>query len=72
MIGHQWWWEFRYPQYGITTANELYLPIGRTVNFALKTVDVLHSFWIPQLGGKRDLITNRTNYIWFTPNADAR
>jgi cytochrome c oxidase subunit II len=70
VIGHQWWWEFRYPEYGITTANELYLPKGRTVNFALTTIDVLHSFWIPQLGGKRDLITNRTNYLWFTPNRD--
>lgn len=70
VIGHQWWWEFKYPQYGITTANELYLPTGRTVNFQLKTIDVLHSFWIPQMGGKRDLISNRTNYLWFTPNAD--
>lgn len=70
VIGHQWWWEFRYPQYGITTANELYLPNGRTVNFQLKTIDVLHSFWIPQMGGKRDLISNRTNYLWFTPNKD--
>ena len=67
VIGHQWWWEFRYPQYGVTTANELYLPTGRTVNFALKTADVLHSFWIPRLGGKRDLVTNHTNYLWFTP-----
>jgi cytochrome c oxidase subunit 2 len=70
VIGHQWWWEFRYPQYGITTANELYLPTGKTASFQLKTVDVLHSFWIPQMGGKRDLISNRTNYLWFTPNAD--
>ena len=70
VIGHQWWWEFRYPQYGITTANELYLPAGRTANFALKTQDVLHSFWIPNLGGKRDLISNRTNYLWFTPDAN--
>ena len=70
VIGHQWWWEFRYPQYGITTASELYLPNGRTVNFQLKTIDVLHSFWIPQMGGKRDLISNRTNYLWFTPNKD--
>lgn len=70
VIGHQWWWEFRYPQYGFSTANELYLQNGRTVNFQLKTIDVLHSFWIPQMGGKRDLITNRTNYLWFTPNAD--
>ena len=79
VVGHQWWWEFRYPQYTragangkldtLVTANELYLPVGRTVNFALTTRDVLHSFWIPQMGGKRDLITNRTNYLWFTPDS---
>ncbi|HEX5581967.1 MAG TPA: cytochrome c oxidase subunit II [Gemmatimonadaceae bacterium] len=69
VIGHQWWWEFRYPELGIVTANEIYVPVGRTVNFALKTKDVLHSFWIPQLGGKRDLISNRTNYMWFTPDS---
>ena len=70
VIGHQWWWEFRYPEFGVTTANELYIPAGRTVNFALRTKDVLHSFWTPNLGGKRDLITNKTNYLWYTPNAD--
>lgn len=69
VIGHQWWWEFRYPELGVVTANELYLPRGRTVNFALKTKDVLHSFWIPRLGGKRDLISNHTNYLWFTPDS---
>ncbi len=69
VTGHQWWWEFQYPQYGITTANELYLPIGRTVNFTLKTADVIHSFWIPELGGKRDLVSNHTNYLWFTPDS---
>lgn len=69
VIGHQWWWEFRYPEYGIVTANELYLPRGRTVNFALKTADVLHAFWVPRLGGKRDLIANHTNYLWFTPDS---
>ena len=67
VIGHQWWWEFKYPEYGITTANELYLPVNRPVNFKLTTVDVLHSFWIPRLGGKRDLISNKTNYLWMTP-----
>src|SRR4051812_13691726 len=84
VIGHQWWWEFRYPQYPtagtsgkvdpVVTANELYLPLGKTVNFTLKSRDVIHSFWIPALAGKRDVITNRTNYLWFTPdstNADA-
>ncbi len=69
VVGHQWWWEFRYPQYGVVTANELYLPVGRTVDFALMTVDVLHSFWIPQLGGKRDLVSNDTNHVWFTPES---
>jgi cytochrome c oxidase subunit 2 len=68
VIGHQWWWEFRYPELGITTANELYIPVGRTVNFQLTTADVIHSFWIPQLGGKRDLIGNRVNHMWFTPD----
>ena len=69
VVGHQWWWEFRYPQYKITTANELYLPLGRTVNFTLRSQDVLHSFWIPQMGGKRDLIANHPNYLWFTPDS---
>jgi cytochrome c oxidase subunit 2 len=69
VIGHQWWWEFRYPQYNVVTANELYLPVGRKVNFTLKSMDVIHSFWIPQLGGKRDVITNHPNYLWFTPDS---
>jgi len=69
VTGHQWWWEFKYPEYGITTANEIYLPAGRTVNFRLRSADVIHSFWAPQLGGKRDVITNRTNYIWLTPDS---
>lgn len=70
VIGHQWWWEFRYPELGIVTANEIYVPVGRTVSFELTTKDVIHSFWFPPMGGKRDLITNKTNYMWFTPNAD--
>jgi cytochrome c oxidase subunit II len=78
VIGHQWWWEFRYPGYRannggkvdtLVTANELYLPLGKTVNFTLKTRDVIHSFWVPALAGKRDLIANHTNYLWFTPDS---
>ncbi|HVE34181.1 MAG TPA: cytochrome c oxidase subunit II [Gemmatimonadaceae bacterium] len=69
VIGHQWWWEFRYPQYNVVTANELYLPLGRTVNFTLKTQDVIHSFWVPALAGKRDLVSNHTNYLWYTPDS---
>lgn len=70
VTGHQWWWEFHYPEYGVTTANEVYIPVGRTAKFELRTKDVLHSFWIPQMGGKRDLISNKTNVLWFTPNTD--
>lgn len=70
VTGHQWWWEFHYPEYGVTTANEVYIPVGRTAKFELRTKDVLHSFWIPQMGGKRDLISNRMNVMWFTPNTE--
>jgi cytochrome c oxidase subunit 2 len=69
VIGHQWWWEFRYPEYNIVTANEIYIPTGRTVNFKMTSQDVIHSFWVPQLAGKRDVIANKTNYIWFTPDS---
>lgn len=68
VYGHQWWWEFRYPGYGVVTANELYLPAGRTVNFTLQTRDVIHSFWTPGLAGKRDLISNKVNHLWYTPD----
>ena len=54
-IGHQWWWEFRYPQLGITTANQFYLPEGRPVALALRSADVIHSFWVPRIGGKKDV-----------------
>jgi cytochrome c oxidase subunit II len=65
VIGHQWWWEFRYPQLGITTASELYVPVGRTVNLEMTTGDVIHSFWVPQFAGKRDVFPNRYNNLWF-------
>ena len=55
VIGHQWWWEFRYPQLGVTTANELVLPINRDVDLHMHSADVVHSYWIPRVGGKRDV-----------------
>lgn len=55
VIGHQWWWEFRYPAEGVVTANDLHLPVGRTVDLQMTSADVIHSFWIPRFGGKRDL-----------------
>ena len=64
----QWWWEFQYPSLGIVTANELHLPAGRPVMLRLEGPDVIHSFWIPQLGGKRDVIPGRVNFLSFTPD----
>jgi cytochrome c oxidase subunit II len=54
-IGHQWWWEFRYPEQGIITANEFYVPVGRPIALRLRSADVIHSFWVPRLGGKKDV-----------------
>ena len=67
--GWQWWWEFRYPQLGVVTANELHLPVGRPVHFTLEGPDVIHSFWIPSLGGKRDVVPGRRNTLRMTPEA---
>lgn len=69
VIGHQWWWEFKYPAEGIVTANELHLPVGRPVGLAMTSADVIHSFWAPSLGGKRDVVQGRINRIAFTPDS---
>jgi cytochrome c oxidase subunit 2 len=61
VIGHQWWWEVRYPGEGFTTANELHIPVGRPVNLRLSATDVIHSFWVPRLGGKTDMLPDGTN-----------
>jgi cytochrome c oxidase subunit II len=66
VIGHQWWWEFRYPEQGIITANEMIIPVGRTVELKMRSEDVIHSFWIPQLMGKQDVVPAHTNALWFT------
>src|ERR1700751_301332 len=72
-IGHQYWWEFRYPKLGIVTANELHIPISdsghQTPTFLqLLSVDTDHSFWVPQLAGKTDLIPNHPNETWIDPH----
>jgi cytochrome c oxidase subunit 2 len=64
VIGHQYWWEFRYPGTGVVTANVLHIPVGEKVDFSLQSADVIHSFWVPELGGKTDLIPGRTNFLW--------
>ena len=68
VIGHQWWWEFQYPDLNITTAGELHVPVNTVVNFDLESVDVIHSFWIPQLAGKTDVIPGHVNHTWFQAN----
>ena len=64
VIGHQFWWEVRYPDLGIRTANEIHIPSGTRVKIALMSSDVIHSFWVPQLHGKLDLIPGRVNRFW--------
>jgi cytochrome c oxidase subunit 2 len=61
VIGHQFWWEFRYPQANAITANEMHVPVGEKIRLVLQSADVIHSFWIPRLNGKMDLIPGQTN-----------
>ena len=61
VIGHQWWWEFRYPDFGITTAGQMVIPVGRIINLQITSADVIHSFWAPELGGKTDAIQGVIN-----------
>jgi cytochrome c oxidase subunit II len=61
VIGHQWWWEIHYPEYRISTANEIHIPVGKPVLIELSSADVIHSFWVPNLGGKMDMLPGHTN-----------
>jgi cytochrome c oxidase subunit II len=65
VVGHQWWWEFRYPELRLTTANEVHIPVGQTVLFRMGAADVIHSFWPPRFAGKRDVFPNRETRLWF-------
>jgi cytochrome c oxidase subunit 2 len=66
VIGHKWWWEVRYPGTPAVTANEIHVPVGTPVRLRLETADVIHSFWVPQLMPKMDLIPGRINDTWLT------
>ncbi len=72
VTGHQWWWQIRYlsdqPSRIFTTANEIHVPVGKAVAVKLKTADVIHSFWVPSLTGKTDLIPGQTNLTWLEAN----
>jgi cytochrome c oxidase subunit 2 len=71
VTGKQWWWEFKYPEFQqangqpLTTANEMIVPVGRTVYLHITSDNVIHSFWVPQLMGKIDAVPNHNNKIWF-------
>ena len=72
VIGHQFWWEYRYPQLGIVTANELHIPVNdphhpTPTYLTMSSADTDHSFWVPRLAGKTDLIPNRVNTMWIDP-----
>ena len=64
VVGHQWWWEVRYPGSAAVTANEIHIPIGRRLRVRLDSADVIHSFWVPQLGPKMDMIRGHPNFVW--------
>jgi len=72
VIGHQFWWEYRYPKLGVVTANELHVPVSDPTKptptyLAMSSADTDHSFWVPRLAGKMDLIPNRLNTMWIDP-----
>lgn len=72
VIAHQWWWEYRYPQYGVVTANELHVPVSnpprsRPTYLKLLSADVVHSFWVPELAGKTHIIPAHVNHTWIDP-----
>ena len=70
ITGHQWWWEIEYedpqPSQIMTTANEVHVPVGKAVKFELQSVDVIHSFWVPNMHGKKDLVPGHPTTTWFT------
>ncbi len=66
VVGHQWWWEFHYQGTSAVTANELHVPVGTSVELRLRTHDVIHSFWIPQVMPKMDLLPRRINKTWLS------
>lgn len=65
VIGHQWWWEVRYPDYDVVTANEITIPVDRPVAFRITSADVIHSFWVPALAGKLDAMPDYVNTLVF-------
>ena len=68
ITGHQWWWEVDYPGAHVVTANEVHLPVGKRLLMQMRSADVIHDWWVPQLGNKMDLVPNHPNYLWLDIN----
>ena len=66
IVAHQWWWEVRYPKSGIVTANEIHVPINQAERVGFRSADVIHDFWVPELGRKMDIIPGVENRTWFS------
>lgn len=64
VIGHQWWWEFQYPETGVVAVNELHIPLGKPLSLRLDSADVLHEFWVPELTRKMTAVPGHPNHIW--------
>lgn len=65
VTGHQWWFEYAYPEQNVTTANVLVVPVGTPIDLVMTSADVVHSFWVPRLAGKRDVIPGQTTFLKF-------
>ncbi len=68
VVGHMWWWEVRYPEHQIVTANEIIIPVGEPVRVELTSADVIHSLWVPNLQGKMDMLPGKINTTWLASN----
>lgn len=72
VVAHDWWWEVRYPDDGVVTANEIHIPVGERVAIDLTTADVIHSFWVPQLQVKMDTVNGQVNRLWLEADRPGR
>jgi cytochrome c oxidase subunit 2 len=68
VTAHQWWWEYRYPKSGVVTANELHMVENENWLLRIESADVIHDFWVPDLGSKKDAIPGHPNYLWIQPH----
>ncbi len=62
ITGHQWWWEASYPESGVVSANQIHIPVGKRILLKLNSADVIHSWWVPELGRKMDMIPGVDNF----------